>query len=222
MGRRDRLDEQAGCKGVFVCTGKGVPGCAPTPISQGCGEEAQALLPPPTLGACGGWRSWTGLEVRLTMLGSSCLLASVSSSLTWGSGLTVSVPDGPGTGGQVHWPAKPRCPPLIHPTPNASPHTAMVELDGDDVRISSRGKLAERDIVQVKPKSCLPQGKRQSPSHKADLIPPFREFSGKGPWKEPPSGLATIVGNRNQSLGHTSPPAGPLPTMSETSPKLLP
>lgn len=26
----------------------------------------------------------------------------------------------------------------------------MVELDGDDVRISSRGKLAERDIVQVK------------------------------------------------------------------------
>lgn len=28
--------------------------------------------------------------------------------------------------------------------------TAMVELDGDDVRISSRGKLAERDIVQVK------------------------------------------------------------------------
>lgn len=28
--------------------------------------------------------------------------------------------------------------------------TAMVELDGDDMRISSRGKLAERDIVQVK------------------------------------------------------------------------
>lgn len=27
----------------------------------------------------------------------------------------------------------------------------MVELDGDEVRISSRGKLAERDIVQVKP-----------------------------------------------------------------------
>lgn len=25
----------------------------------------------------------------------------------------------------------------------------MVELDGDDIRISSRGKLAERDIVQV-------------------------------------------------------------------------
>lgn len=27
---------------------------------------------------------------------------------------------------------------------------AMVELDGDDIRISSRGKLAERDIVQVR------------------------------------------------------------------------
>lgn len=27
---------------------------------------------------------------------------------------------------------------------------AMVELDGDDVRISSRGKVAERDIVQVR------------------------------------------------------------------------
>lgn len=25
----------------------------------------------------------------------------------------------------------------------------MVELDGDDIRISSRGKVAERDIVQV-------------------------------------------------------------------------
>lgn len=27
---------------------------------------------------------------------------------------------------------------------------AMVELDGDDVRVSSRGKYAERDIVQVR------------------------------------------------------------------------
>lgn len=26
----------------------------------------------------------------------------------------------------------------------------MVELDGDDVRVSSRGKYAERDIVQVR------------------------------------------------------------------------
>lgn len=28
---------------------------------------------------------------------------------------------------------------------------AMVELDGDDVRVSSRGKYAERDIVQFVP-----------------------------------------------------------------------
>lgn len=27
---------------------------------------------------------------------------------------------------------------------------AMIELDGDDVRVSSRGKYAERDIVQVR------------------------------------------------------------------------
>lgn len=27
--------------------------------------------------------------------------------------------------------------------------TAMEELDGDDVRVSSRGRFAERDIVQV-------------------------------------------------------------------------
>lgn len=26
----------------------------------------------------------------------------------------------------------------------------MIELDGDDVRVSSRGKYAERDIVQVR------------------------------------------------------------------------
>lgn len=31
------------------------------------------------------------------------------------------------------------------------PPPAMVELDGDDIRISSRGKVAERDIVQVRP-----------------------------------------------------------------------
>uniref|UniRef100_A0AAY4DE79 C2 domain-containing protein n=1 Tax=Denticeps clupeoides TaxID=299321 RepID=A0AAY4DE79_9TELE len=34
---------------------------------------------------------------------------------------------------------------------NFSPSSAMVELDGDDIRISSRGKLAERDIVQFVP-----------------------------------------------------------------------
>ncbi|XP_057263408.1 copine-5-like, partial [Pezoporus wallicus] len=28
---------------------------------------------------------------------------------------------------------------------------AMVELDGDDIRVSSRGRVAERDIVQVPP-----------------------------------------------------------------------
>lgn len=27
--------------------------------------------------------------------------------------------------------------------------TAMEELDGDNVRVSSRGRVAERDIVQV-------------------------------------------------------------------------
>lgn len=27
--------------------------------------------------------------------------------------------------------------------------SAMEELDGDEVRVSSRGRLAERDIVQV-------------------------------------------------------------------------
>ena len=30
---------------------------------------------------------------------------------------------------------------------------AMEELDGDEVRVSSRGRFAERDIVQVKPSS---------------------------------------------------------------------
>uniref|UniRef100_A0A8C0HPM2 Copine 5 n=1 Tax=Buteo japonicus TaxID=224669 RepID=A0A8C0HPM2_9AVES len=34
---------------------------------------------------------------------------------------------------------------------NVSPGGAMVELDGDDIRISSRGKVAERDIVQFVP-----------------------------------------------------------------------
>lgn len=30
-----------------------------------------------------------------------------------------------------------------------SPYLAMEELDGDEVRVSSRGRAAERDIVQV-------------------------------------------------------------------------
>lgn len=42
--------------------------------------------------------------------------------------------------------------------------SAMVELDGDDIRISSRGKLAERDIVQV----IL--------SHCTGSIPPLQHF----------------------------------------------
>uniref|UniRef100_A0A8B9QN76 Copine 5 n=1 Tax=Apteryx owenii TaxID=8824 RepID=A0A8B9QN76_APTOW len=42
----------------------------------------------------------------------------------------------------------------VAPTPPkllSSPLAAMVELDGDDIRISSRGKVAERDIVQFVP-----------------------------------------------------------------------
>ncbi|KAL8173394.1 UNVERIFIED_CONTAM: Copine-8 [Gekko kuhli] len=46
---------------------------------------------------------------------------------------------------------------LLYPCPSekllfTSPYNAaMVELDGDDIRISSRGKVAERDIVQFVP-----------------------------------------------------------------------
>lgn len=36
----------------------------------------------------------------------------------------------------------------------------MVELDGDDIRISSRGKLAERDIVQVRLQTLSDQSKK--------------------------------------------------------------
>ena len=43
-------------------------------------------------------------------------------------------------------------------------------------------------------------------------VPPFRDFSGKGPWREPQSSLATVEGNRKQSLGHPSSPAGPFST----------
>lgn len=101
-------------------------------------------------------------------------------------------------------PARPRCPPISPPTPCLcpSPPTAMVELDGDDVRISSRGKLAERDIVQVKPRPCLPHRKCKSPSRQADLTPPSRGFSGKGPWKEALGALEWLghtEGNRSQS-----------------------
>ncbi|XP_074167194.1 copine-5 isoform X3 [Sminthopsis crassicaudata] len=40
---------------------------------------------------------------------------------------------------------------LRHGTDQGSHRQSMVELDGDDIRISSRGKLAERDIVQFVP-----------------------------------------------------------------------
>lgn len=97
-----------------------------------------------------GWGSWRLGQKSETQLGvSSCPLASVSPSPAQGSGLTVSAWDW-GTSAlscQGHQlPHSHACP----------PYTAMVELDGDDVRISSRGKLAERDIVQVKLSPCLP------------------------------------------------------------------
>lgn len=154
------LGQQAGCLGV----------CLHRDVS-GCGEEARVSVPSnpvsPTGGGAGSWAR----SHRLTWAGSSSLLASVSPSLTWGSGLTVSTLDGPGIGGQVHCPSRPIHSPHSHTRPS---HTAMVELDGDDVRISSRGKLAERDIVQVKPSPCLPL------SH--SLLGLF----WKGPWREAP------------------------------------
>lgn len=61
----------------------------------------------------------------------------------------------------------------------------MVELDGDDVRISSRGKLAERDIVQVK-LIVQPVPLARLTSH--FLLGNGRGGRGglwKGPWREP-------------------------------------
>ncbi|XP_063135216.1 copine-5 isoform X3 [Rattus norvegicus] len=46
---------------------------------------------------------------------------------------------------------------------------AMVELDGDDVRISSRGKLAERDIVQLQRFSPL-SSRREHGSIQAGMV----------------------------------------------------
>lgn len=201
------VGEQAGYEGEFVCTGRGVSGCTPsTHIPRLWGGDPASLLPPPAWepvkgGGAGalGWASDT-------TLGSSCLLASVFSSLTLGSGPVVSILPGPGAHQLV-----PLNPCLLPP----HPPTAMVELDGDDVRISSRGKLAERDIVQVNPRPWLPRGKCKSSSSQADPTLPFRGFSGKSPggrhW-EPQMGLATIEGNRSQSW------AGPLSTTSDTHP----
>lgn len=39
--------------------------------------------------------------------------------------------------------------PMSHSLVLLSLLSAMEELDGDEVRVSSRGRLAERDIVQV-------------------------------------------------------------------------
>lgn len=56
---------------------------------------------------------------------------------------------------------------------------AMVELDGDDIRISSRGKMAERDIVQVSFVLCafciflLPQ-KSHNHSDVVQFCPSFK------------------------------------------------
>ncbi|XP_023861737.1 copine-8-like [Salvelinus sp. IW2-2015] len=60
---------------------------------------------------------------------------------------------------------------------------AMVELDGDDIRISSRGKLAERDIVQLKdvlaeiPEQLILYMK--SRGIKPCLLPPLNEEPGR-------------------------------------------
>lgn len=119
-----------------------------------------------------------------------------------GHGPMVSAPDWPGMEGQVHSPARPRGPPLISPPHDTAPLTAMVELDGDDVRISSRGKLAERDIVQVKPRLCLPHGKFKSPSSQADLTPPLGASLGKGlggRHREPQSAPVVTKGSRSPS-----------------------
>lgn len=199
---------------MFVCTGKGVSGCTPIPYPKAVGSRSSpSSLPQPWERRVGEPEHWARSQ-RRTMLGSSCLL--ISNEGVWSDHLC------PGLARD--WRTSPlscqaRVPTLIQCTANACFHTAMVELDGDDVRISSRGKLAERDIVQVKPKSCLSHGKCPSPSSQANLIPPFRKFSGKGPWRELQGGLVTKEGNRNQSLGHTCPLAGPLPTMSETCPQ---
>lgn len=45
----------------------------------------------------------------------------------------------------------------------------MVELDGDDIRISSRGKLAERDIVQVTLETLSDQSKKRESTFHSSL-----------------------------------------------------
>lgn len=75
----------------------------------------------------------------------------------------------------------------------------MVELDGDDVRISSRGKLAERDIVQVK-LIVQPVPLTRLTSH--FLLGGGGGVSGKGlggSLGRSQSSLAPTEGNRGQS-----------------------
>lgn len=92
--------------------------------------------------------------------------------------------------------------PDLPPLPRLPPSpTAMVELDGDEVRISSRGKLAERDIVQVKP--CCPQP--------ADLTLPGG-FSGKARgrrweprWPAPQKEWESVLGSQLPAVPETHP-----------------
>lgn len=75
------------------------------------------------------------------------------------------------------WRAGPvRCT-LTHTHPLLVP-TAMVELDGDDVRISSRGKLAERDIVQVK-QALLSRASNMKASSQSSLRAPLQSPQGQ-------------------------------------------
>lgn len=120
----------------------------PRPHPKAVGRRPQVTPPASTLGSCAGWGRGglpgTGL---LLSPGFSFLISDAGS---WAGGLC---------------PAGLRCPPVSSPTPGLYPlpPTAMVELDGDDVRISSRGKLAERDIVQVKPRHWLSPQKTEEP-----------------------------------------------------------
>lgn len=83
LGVCDCFGELAGRDSVFVCIGVCMLGCAPhTPMSQG--EEAGVTPPssiPGSLGRVGELVHWARSQ-RLTCVGSSHLLASVSSSLT--------------------------------------------------------------------------------------------------------------------------------------------
>lgn len=74
---------------VRVCT------LHPHPKAVGRPHVTPPSSNPGSLGRVGELEPWATSQ-RLTRLGSSCLVASVSSSLTWGSGLTVSALNWPG------------------------------------------------------------------------------------------------------------------------------